>query len=61
MNILENFITLSAAAKQPGMPCYSTLRRWVKQGELAITYMGRTPYVHVPSLRQRLLAEVKAA
>jgi hypothetical protein len=60
MNILDDFVKLSAAARQPDMPSLSTLRRMHARGELELAYVGRTPFLHIPTFRQRLLARESA-
>jgi len=58
--ILEDYISIDAAAAQPGMPCARTLRRMLKRRELPVTYLGRKPLIHIPTFRDFLRArEIK--
>ena len=52
--LLEDYISLEDAAKQEGMPTSRTLRRMIDRRELPVTYLGRTPLIHIPTFREIL-------
>jgi hypothetical protein len=52
--ILADYVTLAEAAAQPNMPSVRTRQRMVQRRELPITYLGRTPLLHVPTFREVL-------
>ena len=54
--ILEDYVTFAEAAAQPRMPSLRTLYRWAAQRKIPVTYLGRTPMIHVPSFREVLRA-----
>jgi excisionase family DNA binding protein len=60
MELLDDFITITEAARQLGKDP-RTVRRMIERRELAVTYSGKTPLIHVPSSRDILMARIAKA
>ena len=61
-HLLDDYIPLTEAAEQPNMPTLRTLQRWAAERRLdGLIYVGRKPFVHMPTFRQSLQARVQKA
>ena len=54
--LLDGYVPLTEAARQPHMPSLRTLQRMVQHRELPVTYIGRRPFINVSSFRELLAA-----
>ena len=52
--LLEDYIPLTEAAKQPNMPSIRTLQRMIERRELPVVYFGKRPFLHAQSFRDAL-------
>jgi hypothetical protein len=54
MSLLNDYLPLDQAAEE----CHKhprTLHRWAKERGIAVLYLGRTPWIHVPTFREAML------
>ena len=59
-HLLEDYVPLTEAAKQPNMPSLRTLQRMIERRELPVVYFGKRPFLHAQSFRDALKArEIK--
>jgi hypothetical protein len=54
--ILQDYILLSEAARQPGMPSLRTLQRLAKRRELPVVRLGKQLFIHIPEFHELLRA-----
>jgi hypothetical protein len=60
-NLLEDYLPLAEAAKQPGMPTLQTLKRMASQGKIPVARFGKRLLLDVPAFRALLASTVKVA